>query len=570
MWEALLEKAGLDRATLAQRVRRGRLDDFDHDAVRMAVRHLPSLLRNASSTSWWPLLGYVATHAVSSLPPPAMRRMRRVGSHSFSEGLLAAMAVPFFDVERKRAVRSGVAACVLDALAETVVVRARRGWTGDDEEEEEQEEAEEDEPEEDEPEETEETGGVLFGADVRQIVDILLTPGILPTLAKAMDSTVPALVADIADLLLSHSRVANTLAPLSPSFAYPTPSTTRPLPNERLAQSSRLTRRRRRRQRDDGAHIVRFLRRADPNLRSDLLSRRFAPMETDPHPVEVHVRAHLAAGLHSDAASTCHVLETCGGIEMDAVERCWIYLLDAMHEEGWLLEEAENEEKKENQKKEEKKKEDNGVAVVVTLSTLRTGPVGRNAVLTYLKGVVAMAEERLSSHHHRHHHHNHHHHHHHHHNHQHHRERELLCVKDSVRRAVLKFLIPKNFSEREALAIADDVSGAHRPPGLERAKGREGRTAVEVANYILASKPLFWEWNERVSWDPHEEEEEEEEEEGVEEQEEIDRKSNKRMEQRIDEENAMGADVVDIPSSKREEKDTHSTPTHWDPRRRKF
>lgn len=139
--------------------------------------------RDESDAAWWPLLGYLATHAFFCLEyaddatrpsdhsvfESMHRKMNRVRSN-FVTTLPAAMGIPFFHVTRKQALLSGVAACVLDALAETVVFGARH-WSDDD-------------PEGDDEEASDQLAlasdsktNFLFGAEAGQVVDILLVPG---------------------------------------------------------------------------------------------------------------------------------------------------------------------------------------------------------------------------------------------------------------------------------------------------------------------------------------------------------------------------------------------------------
>jgi len=533
LWRALLRKARLDPAEWTRRFRRHFETDGGDSDDRSVVFRLPSSLRKAvrptetsptkrrklddahhwtrggaaapiEDAAWWPLLGYLATRAFFSLSPVGARpprqsifasmhrKMNRVRSN-FMKTLPAMMGIPFFHVKKKQALSSGVAACVLDALAETVVIGARH-WS------EEENDEDDDEPNrlalamDSETYRQEYTASCfIFGAEAGQVVDILLTPGVLPTLAKTIDATVPGLVADSADLLLSYSQIHRRLR--RPHSDVHPPTTAE----------------------DDGKDIVRFIRRGHPELTSELMRRTFTAtaLSSDDihdddylddglgplHPVEVDVRANLLAGNLADVARTCRTLESCTGISIGTKERCWMRLLDKMHEEGRLLDDFSRSGRRDDVAWSDRRNRN------LALSHLQTGTIGRTVVLNYLRDVVAMAEQDLlpnppssfrahddeSTH------------------------RELLCVKDAVRRAVLKFLLPRNFSAREALTIADDVSDAGRVPKLEvRNVGTRVRTtAAEVANAILASKPLYLAWNEQVGWEESDDDDDEEEEEVV-------------------------------------------------------
>ena len=328
---------------------------------------------------------------------------------------------------------------------------------------------------------------------------------ILPALAKAVDSTIPNLVAESADTLLTYSEVHHRLQ---------NPTSTEV--EDDLSQQLIA---------EDGKKVVLFIQKGNPQLGVELTSRKFttddaimSSLETNSdlqilHPMVVDIRARLMSGNIRQVSKICRVLEDCSGISTPTKKQCWVLLLDEMQEEGLLLEDGSRKGSSASSVTATMK---NGVHhhppnPHVNLSQLTVGPIGRDVVLDYLHNIVLEAKDALfpdsssslttdyhcdeQT------------------------KQELLCVKDAVRRATLKFLLPRAFSPSEAMSFANRISEACNPPQLEDTIWDKGRgahgTAVEVACRILSSPSLYQIWEERLLQEEENEHEHEEESNGV-------------------------------------------------------
>ncbi|KAL9184732.1 hypothetical protein ACHAXT_012702 [Thalassiosira profunda] len=465
------------------------------------VRSKPSLLIGGGmkkNTDWYPLLGYAVARAFlhssfrsSGAGATVDQKMKYLKEH-IAPSLPRALNIGQYDCDAKHALLAGVAACVVDEVGEWTVLdglvlgeleeekeAGRRGGGRDAEDEMNADVCE------------------RMRAEVGSIVDVLLVEGVLSRLGKLTSTPLPNLVAESADALLNYSEVHHRLR----SQAERPASTAADGENgvdsslaESLAEDARV--------------IAKYIDKADPQLELQLLRRKFAPAPShaaiapgDPiplHPMVASVRARLLAGDStkdrtlglSGVARTCKRLEDSTGVEEATKRHCWLLLFERMHDEGALFEDGWN---------------DPGAGA--TLANVTLGHVGLRCALDYLNNVVLEAKEallggasgglgvRLTT-----------------------RRtvmratEELLCVKDAVRRTVLKLLAPRAYSPDEALRMATELSEAGQPPKMDHTawgNAKDGR-AVDVACRILVAPTLYSVWNERLAEGEEEELEEEE------------------------------------------------------------
>ncbi len=285
---------------------------------------------------------------------------------------------------------------------------------------------------------------------------------ILATLANLTKTPLANIVAQIADTISNYSKVYNSLGPPM--------NTSKNLDDENNnsspIQQKRLTR--------DAQHVVDFMDKANPQLNLQLINRNFipgqyiSPTSAQPHPIVTYARVLLSCDRLKDVCKLTRILEDCSGIDDSSKCHCYFLLYDNMHDNGVLFEDGWN-----------------NNAGGATLANINVGALGRKCALDYLADVVLEAKKNFfpnSS------------------RHRHHKKaatHEMLCVKDAVRRTVLKYLLPRRYSTHEALTIATSLSDAKNIPQLENvAWGTYESTSV--AYRILAARSMYSARNECV------------------------------------------------------------------------
>jgi len=262
---------------------------------------------------------------------------------------------------------------------------------------------------------------------------------------------------------------------------------------------------------NDALQVVSFIEKADPQLTLQLASQKFIPSQyyspgidssTAPvHPIVIYTRALLFANSLVQASKLCRTLEDCVGIDIATKEHCYFLLFEKFQDLGVLFEDGWDTSSKEE-----------GSGSRATLANITLGALGLKCAQNYLEHVVITAQDTLLSkpiqnsclrrHKER-------------------AKQELLCVKDAVRRTVLKFLIPRAYSPHEALVIANKLSLANSAPRLENVT-LSNDTTVDAVYHIFATPTLYSIWNENLLSDEEEEEEAKEDDSGPEETENVD------------------------------------------------
>ena len=277
------------------------------------------------------------------------------------------------------------------------------------------------------------------------------------------------MVTEVADALLSYSHVHHGLRNSSSiddddNISYPL--------------DKHLT--------SDAMQVVQFIKNGCPQLNQQLNCRKFTPSHYNSssegidsgaplHPIVIYTRALLVSNNLSQASKVCRSLEDCSGIEDATKEHCYFLLFEKFQDVGVLFEDGWN------------------TISGATLANITLGALGLRCVKRYLENIVVEAQEtllskpksRLKR-----------------------KERakqELLCVKDAVRRTILKFLLPRAYSPREALLTANNLSFASRLPQLEKTGERGNETTVDTVYHILAAPSLYSVWNENIGSEEEEE-----------------------------------------------------------------
>ncbi|KAL7487683.1 hypothetical protein ACHAW6_013248 [Cyclotella cf. meneghiniana] len=437
----------------------------DGSALEFLLGKMPS----EETEPWLPLWGYVVSYAYLSWH-------RRDGSgadvgeimkrfqNEFVPSLPSSLGISDCDAPKINAVCSGMAACLIDALGEAVVHAAvsLREDGGDCEREGTTE------------------GGSILGAEVAQIVDLLMAPGLVSALAENIDCPLAAVVSETADTLLDYSDVHHRLA-----------HETTPVADSHDVLATLMA--------EDALKVLHWMDRANPRLKCELSDQRFTSRTYDherddprKHPIVAFLRALLLTGNLAEASKICRALQDCAGIHIETERYCWYLLFDKMQETQVLLEHDWAVPRRTVVPVVDRR----GNVVArdfgdVTLANIMIGPLGRTAALEYLHQIVLMAKDELfpgyealaaagsvrsrrdAD-----------------------RDKQyLLAVKDAVRRTALKFLLPRPHSPAEALAIAMRVSEANASPFLPHRDGpATGRDAAELCRRILEEPPLLKAW----------------------------------------------------------------------------
>ena len=291
---------------------------------------------------------------------------------------------------------------------------------------------------------------------------------VLTQLAKLTTTPLANLVAEIADALLNYSTVYHKVRNQNnkESTSNNEGSVDCPLYQHLV---------------NDAKKVVHFIETAYPQLAVQLRSRKFIPSQyyspgddsAPLHPIVIYTRAVLSSNSLPRCSKVCRALEDCSGIDDATKRHCYFLLLEKFQDTGVLFEDGWNSIEK-------------GEA---TLANITVGALGLDSVRLYLENVVLEAHETLLSrsasnprHEER-------------------AKQELLCVKDAVRRTMLKMLVPRAYSPHEALVVANEVAGACYSPQLEciskASLGGMGRdTAVDTVYRILKAPSLYSVWNE--------------------------------------------------------------------------
>lgn len=295
---------------------------------------------------------------------------------------------------------------------------------------------------------------------------------VLTQLAKLTRTPLANLVAEVADALLNYSTVNHKVRNQTSKEAA--------IENEGNAGYplyQHLV--------NDAKKVVHFIETANPQLVVQLRSRKFitsqyyspgddsAPL----HPIVIYTRAVLSSNSLPQCSKVCRELEDCSGIDDATKRHCYFLLLEKFQDTGVLFEDGWN-------------SIEGGEA---TLANITVGALGLDSVRLYLENVVLEAHETLLSrpasnplHKER-------------------AKQELLCVKDAVRRTMLKMLLPRAYSPHEALVIANEIAGACYTPQLESISeatllggGNGSDTAVDTVYRILKAPSLYSIWNENL------------------------------------------------------------------------
>ena len=308
-------------------------------------------------------------------------------------------------------------------------------------------------------------------------------------MAKVTNTPLSNLVAEVADSLMLYSKVYQGLRSNQGS---------KDINGEDV---SRLI--------NDALQVVSFIEKADPQLTLQLASQKFIPSQyyspgidsaAPVHPIVIYTRALLFANSLVQASKLCRTLEDCVGIDNATKEHCYFLLFEKFQDLGVLFEDGWD----------TAPKEEGGSRA--TLANITLGALGLKCAQNYLEHVVITAQDTLLSkpvqnsclrrHKER-------------------AKQELLCVKDAVRRTVLKFLIPRAYSPHEALVIANELSLANSAPRLENVT-LSNDTTVNAVYHIFATPTLYSIWNENLLSDEEVEEEAKEDDSEPEETENID------------------------------------------------
>lgn len=300
----------------------------------------------------------------------------------------------------------------------------------------------------------------------------------LSSLAKRINTPIANLVSEAAEMILNFSEVHHRLQSIK--------SNDRNIDDTATSAASAQHIQR------DATKVVQFISKANPQLAKEYTNRTFIPShyfstevtsdsELPPmHPIVVEIRARLMSGKINQVAKICRHLEECSGLPKPVTQHSWMLLLEKMHVMGTLIEDGSS-----------PLIDGDGTVgeEVLKLGNIVVGSIGRSCVLEYLANVVLEARETLypnqrgtSQ-----------------------AKQELRCLKDAVRVAVLKFLLTRAYSPRDALTIANKISDASNIPDLE--DNSNTLTAMQEAMRILTSKLLYEEYNENI--DNYAEEEEE-------------------------------------------------------------
>ena len=303
----------------------------------------------------------------------------------------------------------------------------------------------------------------------------LKTNRVLAKLAKVTNTPLSNLVAEVADSLMLYSKVYQGLRSNQGS---------KDINGEDV---SRLI--------NDALQVVSFIEKADPQLTLQLASQKFIPSQyyspgidsaAPVHPIVIYTRALLFANSLVQASKLCRTLEDCVGIDNATKEHCYFLLFEKFQDLGVLFEDGWD--------TTATKEEGNGSRA--TLANITLGALGLKCAQNYLEHIVITAQDTLLSkpvknsclrrHKER-------------------AKQELLCVKDAVRRTVLKFLIPRAYSPHEALVIANELSLANSAPRLENVT-LSNDTTVDAVYHIFATPTLYSIWNENLLSGEEEEE----------------------------------------------------------------
>ena len=340
-------------------------------------------------------------------------------------------------------------------------------------------------------------------------------------LAKVTNTPLSNLVAEVADSLMLYSKVYQGLRSNQGS---------NDINGEDVSQLI-----------NDAMQVVSFIEKADPQLTLQLASQKFISSQyyspgidsaAPVHPIVIYTRALLFANSLVQASKLCRTLEDCVGIDNATKEHCYFLLFEKFQDLGVLFEDGWD----------TATKEEGGSRA--TLANITLGALGLKCALNYLEHVVITAQDTLLSkpvqnsclrrHKER-------------------AKQELLCVKDAVRRTVLKFLIPRAYSPHEALVIANELSLANSAPRLENVT-LSNDTTVDAVYHIFATPTLYSIWNENLLSDEAVEEESKEDDSGPEETENID------LEQEEEELVEPEEQAKDVPSPEEGEKINEEEP----------
>ncbi|KAL7550950.1 hypothetical protein ACHAWF_014155, partial [Thalassiosira exigua] len=256
-------------------------------------------------------------------------------------------------------------------------------------------------------------------AGVEEVADVLLLDGAMARLAELAGAPLPDLTAQSANALLDYSEVHHRLR-LGLGLdldAHPADGGDE-IDDEAAEEAESLLSRP---LAEDARVVVKFVHAADPSLGRMLLSRDFsssASVAPSPssflaaappaaaradgatagaeggagpgsaaavpvRPVATLVRAVLLAEGSAAAARLCRAFEECAGLDRAAKLHCWVLLYERMHLDGALFEEGWG-------------GDDDGDGeggVRATPATIVAGPVGRECVHTYLRGIVSEARD---------------------------------------------------------------------------------------------------------------------------------------------------------------------------------
>lgn len=450
--------------------------------------------------AWLPVLGYVITHAFLSCRDDKGTILE---SMDYVQTLLVRTLPKSLglDLEKRYALLSGVAAYLIDALGEGLVVGVSS--LGDDGNDSQQENS------------IGKGKGVvksILGAEVSQIIDccqgcviaffgvysVLLTiltvisyrllfKSILPILAKYTNTPLAGLVSETANSLLDYSQVYHQIHH----------ETSLAADYDIVAQLIAK----------DALKVMQFIDKTYPQLKRELSVRKFTKLtynctDDDPsqHPVTTYLHALLATGNLNEGSKLCRALESCTGLVKEIERCCWYSLFEKMNDVQVLFEHhwdvgvrgkshlvaiLDSSGKISTRR--------NGI---VTLANIAIGPFGRSVALEYLNVHVERAREELLS------------------NpfksvrskEQIDRDKDrFLAIKDSVRRTALKFLLPRPYSPAEALRMANCVAEADKPPLLKNhTNPAQGQDASELCRKILEQQSLLKMWEEDVALEEQE------------------------------------------------------------------
>eukprot|EP00804_Cyclotella_cryptica_P009762 CCRYP_013226-RB/>CCRYP_013226-RB protein AED:0.03 eAED:0.03 QI:950/1/1/1/0.8/0.66/6/2875/1962 len=457
----------------------------------------PSQEEGDEREAWLPLWGYIVSHAYLSLhhssPHEEEGLSLLIGGNihetmdRLQNGIVAtlpsSLGISRYNIGKRNAVWSGIAACWMDALGEGVVRATlslreeedddvvcggvgvsgmKQEWTG---------------------------GCCILGAEVSQIVELLIVPGLLPALASHVHCPLAGLVSETADTLLDYSNVHHRLCH----------ETTTPMADPQHDHHDVLAQL----MAKDALHVLQLMDRAYPRLKRELSEKRFTMQtynyeEENPckHPIVTFLRALLVTGNLDEGAKLCRALEECDGRLKETERCCWYLLFDKMQEEQVLLEHDWDVVRPATLVPVMDRHGNISTRNIgnITLANIMIGPFGRTVALEYLHGIAVMAKDELfpgynalmatksirskrdAD-----------------------RDKQyLLAVKDAVRRTVLKFLLPRPHSPAEALDIATRVSEANTPPLLPHHAGpMGGECSSELCCRILGEASLLKLWEEK-------------------------------------------------------------------------